>query len=378
MNKTLLKGNAMTNDKQPDVHPLSGTHINQGSFDAAADAYEAEYNAAHQPVAVDGWVLVPVEPTNAMVEAAELDACGRLLADDIADAYSAMLSAAPNPPSAPVQQSVPSDEWQPINTADLTDDLVWLFDGVDSIEGPRTLEHDDYDRFAYWTPVTWPSTRSVRSTSPLLDKNDQKEGEKVEFLLDGARFKLSFHQDECPHCGEMLDDYIVRPLEQYREELNGQWVALVPAENDRHLKFTAKPPQPPAEAGEGAVAEVCYTSHPYKDCVIVWIGQDKPEIGTKLYTSQTTATQAAVMMKCAERIGDFFKFRSDLHPAYVEQLQGEILASIPADATAALRELMMNLAEEIDEIHCMEGAVRHEPLELKLAVDRILAEKELK
>jgi hypothetical protein len=46
----------------------------------------------------DGWVMVPVEPTNAMVEAAELDACGRLLADDIADAYSAMLSAAPKAP----------------------------------------------------------------------------------------------------------------------------------------------------------------------------------------------------------------------------------------------------------------------------------------
>lgn len=29
------------------MHPLAGQHINQGSFDAAADAYEAEYNAAH-------------------------------------------------------------------------------------------------------------------------------------------------------------------------------------------------------------------------------------------------------------------------------------------------------------------------------------------
>jgi hypothetical protein len=348
MNKTLLKGNAMTNDKQPDVHPLSGTHINQGSFDAAADAYEAEYNAAHQPVAVDGWVLVPVEPTNAMVEAAELDACGRLLADDIADAYSAMLSAAPNPPSAPVQQSVPSDEWQPINTADLTDDLVWLFDGVDSIEGPRTLEHDDYDRFAYWTPVTWPSTRSVRSTSPLLDKNDQKEGEKVEFLLDGARFKLSFHQDECPHCGEMLDDYIVRPLEQYREELNGQWVALVPAENDRHLKFTAKPPQPPAEAGEGAVAKIIRNASGQ-------ITMQRPNgdyfdiskyIGATLYTSQTTATQAAVaaaMRECAEicmRVAS----SAGTNPIHCH---GEILAAIPAEATAALRELMVEVVADV-------------------------------
>ena len=28
-------------------HPLDGLHINQGSLDAAADAYEAEYNKAH-------------------------------------------------------------------------------------------------------------------------------------------------------------------------------------------------------------------------------------------------------------------------------------------------------------------------------------------
>ena len=31
-------------DEQP--HPLAGQHINRGSMDAAADAYEAEYNAA--------------------------------------------------------------------------------------------------------------------------------------------------------------------------------------------------------------------------------------------------------------------------------------------------------------------------------------------
>ena len=29
-------------------HPLSGLHINQGSMDAAADAYEAEYSAAKE------------------------------------------------------------------------------------------------------------------------------------------------------------------------------------------------------------------------------------------------------------------------------------------------------------------------------------------
>ena len=31
----------------PQGHPLAGLHINQGSLDAAADAYEAEYNKAH-------------------------------------------------------------------------------------------------------------------------------------------------------------------------------------------------------------------------------------------------------------------------------------------------------------------------------------------
>ena len=32
--------------EQKEPHPLAGLHINQGSMDAAADAYEAEYNAA--------------------------------------------------------------------------------------------------------------------------------------------------------------------------------------------------------------------------------------------------------------------------------------------------------------------------------------------
>lgn len=34
--------------EQKEPHPLEGLHINQGSMDAAADAYEAEYNAAQE------------------------------------------------------------------------------------------------------------------------------------------------------------------------------------------------------------------------------------------------------------------------------------------------------------------------------------------
>lgn len=45
----------------------------------------------------EGFVLVPKEPTNLMVEAAERDAGGMLSVDDIVDAYRAMLAAAPSP-----------------------------------------------------------------------------------------------------------------------------------------------------------------------------------------------------------------------------------------------------------------------------------------
>ena len=34
--------------ERKESHPLAGLHINQGSMDAAADAYEAEYNAAQE------------------------------------------------------------------------------------------------------------------------------------------------------------------------------------------------------------------------------------------------------------------------------------------------------------------------------------------
>jgi hypothetical protein len=75
-------------DEQPE--PFNFPHR------AAKAAWQAALQS--QVSNTDGWVRVPVEPTNAMVEAAELDSCGRLLADDIADAYSAMLSAAPKAP----------------------------------------------------------------------------------------------------------------------------------------------------------------------------------------------------------------------------------------------------------------------------------------
>jgi hypothetical protein len=48
--------------------------------------------------------------------------------------------------------------WQPINSMNLTDELVWLRKG-EAIDGPRIAETDDYDRYAFWAPCEPPSSR---------------------------------------------------------------------------------------------------------------------------------------------------------------------------------------------------------------------------
>jgi hypothetical protein len=73
--------------------------------------------ALSQPAAVEGWKLVPVEPTEAMLDdghealddqhhTGRFGECHGLNWSDAEKCYRAMLSAAPAPPSAPVQQSV--------------------------------------------------------------------------------------------------------------------------------------------------------------------------------------------------------------------------------------------------------------------------------
>jgi hypothetical protein len=109
--------------------------------------------------------------------------------------------------------------------------------------------------------------------------------------------------------------------------------------------MTEQNKQPPAESGEG-VAEVRYTSHPGKDCIIVWIGEGKPEIGDKLYTSQTAATQAAVaaaMRKCAELVRTQVVWNESVAPDCFAEA---ILASIPAEANAALEKMLMEVAKQ--------------------------------
>lgn len=68
----------------------------------------------------------------------------------------------------------------------------------------------------------------IRALIEPLSAEASQQNKPVEFLLDGARFKLSFNEDGVCH-----------PLDQYADELSGRWVALVPAENDKHLKMVA-------------------------------------------------------------------------------------------------------------------------------------------
>lgn len=80
--------------------------------------------------------------------------------------------------------------------------------------------------------------RAMLAAAPQPEPVD---GKPVEYLLDGARFKLSFQEIECDECGTESPYVLVTPLDQYANELNGKWVALVPAENDRHLHMTPPP-----------------------------------------------------------------------------------------------------------------------------------------
>jgi hypothetical protein len=99
---------------------------------------------------VEGWKLVPVEPTDRMLGAGLrwFDCMGNM-----PRAWKDMLSAAPTPPSAPVQQSVR--------------------EALQLLHEHAQLYLPNYnDRQNVYDTVT-----SALSTSPLLDKNDQTEGE---------------------------------------------------------------------------------------------------------------------------------------------------------------------------------------------------------
>jgi hypothetical protein len=195
---------------------------------------EAEgYNGAlSQPAAVEGWVMVPVEPTHAMVKAMSeskarddegefpamldlLDFSGENKTHTVLKAaYRDMLSAAPTPPSAPVQQSVREafeshqlgryqyaditrhtdgrylnafmesewETWQAALSASPAGDKVeggvrGLVAAAESV--CKSLEHptESVNALQVWNLR---DALTAISTSPLLDKNDQAEGEDFE------------------------------------------------------------------------------------------------------------------------------------------------------------------------------------------------------
>lgn len=63
--------------------------------------------------------------------------------------------------------------WQEISTLPYADDLVWLAHG-DSIDGPRPMDTDDYDRYSYWAPCEPPSLGELHPNSmvgqPIADQ----------------------------------------------------------------------------------------------------------------------------------------------------------------------------------------------------------------
>lgn len=72
------------------------------------------------------------------------------------------------------------------------------------------------------------------------------QGEPVKFLANGTRFKMSFFDD-----GDSSDDTFVKCFNNFRGELDGRWVALVPAEDDCHRKLIAATTAPAPAVPDG-------------------------------------------------------------------------------------------------------------------------------
>jgi hypothetical protein len=143
--------------------------------------------------------------------------------------------------------------------------------------------------------------------------------------------------------------------------------------------FASLSKQPPAEAGEGAVAWMSLYAAQAKEAGALGAEISFVNLGWKdqipLYTSQTTATQAAVAaakLECAE----LFYQRGML--VSVEEAREMILASIPADHMQALRELIEEAVSKGFDIGLRyQGCLENNAADADIAieVDRILAEK---
>jgi hypothetical protein len=125
--------------------------------------------ALSQPAAVEGWRNVVDNVANNIGEFA----CA-MPTQDMADTLTeyandlfGLLSAAPNPPSAPVQQSA---AWRPLT------DAQWLKIVNQDHAYDEYTKDDAVHKAVRLTEARLRMNNTAISTSPLLDKNDQTEG----------------------------------------------------------------------------------------------------------------------------------------------------------------------------------------------------------
>lgn len=140
----------------------------------------------------DKFKLVPVEPTKEMWAAVnKLDdemAAGGYDGKgcSIEQAWDCLLAAAPTPPSAPVQQSA---AWRPLT------DAQWLKIVNQDHAYDEYTKDDAVHKAVRLTEARLRMNNTALSTSPLLDKNDQAEGEPVDIdctNMDAAHWAKAF------------------------------------------------------------------------------------------------------------------------------------------------------------------------------------------
>ena len=96
-----------------------------------------------------------------------------------------------------------------------------------------------------WHDTPWTEDLKVR-VFDFAERIEAKVLERLQgnlksrYLLNGRRFKLSYQSIECDDCGSESPYMLVTPLDMFEKELDQQWVALVPAEDDCHLQLLEK------------------------------------------------------------------------------------------------------------------------------------------
>jgi len=93
-----------------------------------------------------------------------------------------------------------------------------------------TASDADLDRFAALLRAEWEAERVPAS-------------EPVKYLANGTRFKMSFVENT-DQFGRDTEGTHVTCFESFENDLDGRWVALVAAEDVRHMELADPPAQP--------------------------------------------------------------------------------------------------------------------------------------